>query len=126
MPSSRLNPGTYYDADAAPKPAEWLSMSDQERLRLVVNYLVASGVRAGANRKALSLLGAENYLAQGFGPATKGLKRLVDAGSSRSEAIGMLATCLERSYSLSAETPSSLQAHFAAELALVQPGGSTS
>ena len=99
---------------------EWLAMPESERLRLVLNHLVASDNATGAKSTATSYVVAENYLAQGFGPAQRALERMRHAGKTREHALLTIAECLGRSYSRSASTPSLQQTVFAEALNNVQ------
>jgi hypothetical protein len=112
--------GTYYDPESPLPVAEWLAMPERERLRLVVNHLVANGKASGAKSTATRYVVAENFLAQGFGPAQRALDRMRHAGKTRAEALLAIAECLGTSYSRSASTPSLQQAAFAEALNNVQ------
>lgn len=79
---------TYYDADNAPDPAEWLALSDSERVRVAQSHHVAQRVK-GPNLKAHAAVHVivENQVATGFQPTCRAIERLQQQGLSRHDAL---------------------------------------
>lgn len=86
---------THYNPNAAPNPAEWLALSEMERIRLVQNHHASVRVKV-SNMKAHAALHAavENQVASGYGPTNKALERLQGEGLSRHEAVHAVASVI--------------------------------
>jgi exopolyphosphatase/pppGpp-phosphohydrolase len=107
---------TFYDPDLAPSPAIWLGMPEQERMRLAMNFHTAKRMRGHVRHHAVLHVIVENYLAQGFGPATQALAALIREGHARHEALHLIGRELEESMARSAEDPSKMQSIIAGRL----------
>jgi hypothetical protein len=51
---------TFYDPDLAPSPAVWLGMSEQERMRLAMNFHTAQRMRGHVRHHAVLHVVVEN------------------------------------------------------------------
>lgn len=100
---------TFYDPDTAPPPTIWLGMTEQERIRLVMNFHAAQQMRGHVRNHAIVHVVVENYLAQGFGPATKALAALFERGHTRHDALHLIGREIEESIALTTETPGKTQ-----------------
>jgi hypothetical protein len=77
-----------YDPERAPDPEAWLATSEAERMRLIMNYHVATC----RSQKQLRLHaavhhGVESWLATGFRPAQRALEALLRTGLARHDAL---------------------------------------
>jgi hypothetical protein len=100
---------TFYDADLAPSPALWLGMSAQERVRLVANFHSAVRIRMKGRTHAVLHVVVENYIAQGFGPATRALTSLIRSGHTRHKALHLMGRAILEGMERTAENPSATQ-----------------
>jgi hypothetical protein len=86
---------TTYDPDVSPVSAEWLSLDEQERIRLALNYHVAKRAKAGSLKAHAALhVVVENQVATGFGPTVRAIERLQKEGLSRHDAVHAIASVL--------------------------------
>jgi predicted transcriptional regulator len=99
----------FYDPDLPCSPASWLSMSEQERVRLVTNFHTAQRIRGKVRHHATQHVVVENYIAQGFGPATQALAALIQAGHARHEALHLIGREITESMEHTAEDPGRTQ-----------------
>ena len=78
----------FYSADETPIGAEWLEISESERMRLILSFHVSIKTR-GPNLKGHCAIHCivENQIAQGYGPSKKALTRLIEEGLSRHDAV---------------------------------------
>ena len=82
---------TFYDADTAPEPSEWLQIPEQERARLVKNYHVSVNARPSSMTRHCAMhVVIEDMLAKGFAPGKRAIVRFVSAGATRHEAVHAL------------------------------------
>jgi hypothetical protein len=81
-------PATFYDPETAPDPAEWLGLSEMERIRVAQNFHLSARIKL-PNTKVHAVIHAivENQVATGFGPTCRAIKRLQSQGLSRHEAV---------------------------------------
>jgi hypothetical protein len=100
---------TFYDPDLAPPPAVWLGMPEQERMRLAMNFHTAKRMRGHIRHHAVLHVIVENYLAQGFGPATQALTALIRNGHARHDALHLIGQEIEQGMARTAENPSKMQ-----------------
>lgn len=79
---------TFYDPEIQPEPKMWLSMSEQERLRVATTFH-ARLKPAPKRLKAHSAMHVyvETQIARGFGPAVKAMRGLLAKGLSRHDAL---------------------------------------
>jgi len=79
---------TFYDPEIQPEPKMWLSLSEQERLRVATTFharLKLPPKRLKAHSAMHSIV--ETQIATAFGPAVKALRTLLSNGLSRHDAL---------------------------------------
>jgi hypothetical protein len=85
-----------YDALAAPDPEIWLSLPEEERIRIVEDYhrrIRAPVPRAKRSAHAIFHVIVENNVASGEEPGVKpALERLIGEGLNRHDAVHAVAT----------------------------------
>ena len=83
---------TYYDPERAPVAAEWLALSESERLRAVANFHASSlKGTSGAKAHAVVHVVVETQLASGFGPSKRAALRLQKQGLTQHDSIHAIA-----------------------------------
>jgi Domain of unknown function (DUF1841) len=83
-----MNRETSYKPENQPRPAEWLAMSEEERIRVVSTHHMVNREKSG-NAKAHAAIHVivENQVAMGFGPTVRAFERLRQQGLSRHDCI---------------------------------------
>ena len=83
-----------YDPLAAPDPAEWLSLGEQERIDLIMDYHRRAGIRVPNAALHAAMHGiVENQIAEGDElPALRTAQRLIAEGLDRHDAIHAIGT----------------------------------
>ncbi len=102
---------SYYNPEQQPVAAEWLALSEAERLRVVFNFHVAPPARmSGARQHAASHVVVENQIANGFGPSRRAILRLQGQGLTRHQAIHAVAAVVWRCLSENPFGPAAVSA----------------
>jgi hypothetical protein len=88
---------TYYDPERGPVAAEWLALSESEKLRTVANFHTSSikGFSGAKEHAALHVV-VETQLASGFGPSKRAILRLQRQGLTRHESIHAIAEVVRK------------------------------
>ena len=77
-----------YDPMTPPSPAEWLALSEPERLKLVEAYHEGAGAPLpSAKLHAVVHVAVETQIAQDFEPTLRAMARLAAGGLDRHEAL---------------------------------------
>lgn len=101
-------PLTYYDPAKAPEPADWLALSESERMRVVQTFHAVNRIKVPhmKGHSAFHVI-VENQIAQGFGPSVRAVDRLQREGLSRHDAVHAVASVVsEVSYeAMSGQSP---------------------
>jgi hypothetical protein len=86
---------TTYDPQTAPDPAEWLELEEIEQIRLVAAYHkpIESTISKPQIHFVVHVV-VENQIAEGIDVVGETLKRLMDGGLDRHEAIHAIASIL--------------------------------
>jgi Domain of unknown function (DUF1841) len=86
---------TSYDPEIQPNSAEWLAESEQERIRMAMNFHMANRLKSG-NAKAHAVVHVivENQIAMGFGPSVRAIERLRHQGLSRHDCVHAIGAVL--------------------------------
>lgn len=97
---------SFYDPESAPDPTAWLAIPENERVRVIKNYHVASRIKL-PNVKGHAAMHAivENQLATGFGPGKRAMIRLQAEGLSRHEALHAIGSVVAELYYEVAKNP---------------------
>lgn len=84
-----------YDPDASVNPAEWLSLPEDERLILIKGYHERERIPLPNEylHAAIHLV-VENQLAEEYDPTQRAMRRLLDEGLGRHDAIHAIGTVL--------------------------------
>lgn len=90
---------TFYDPEIAPESTPWLAIPEQERMRVIKNYHVASQIKL-SNIKAHAAMHAlvENQIATGYGPSKRAIVRLQEEGLSRHKALHAIGSVIAELY----------------------------
>jgi hypothetical protein len=84
-----------YDPMAAPDPAQWLALSEAERMERVTAHHDAAGIALpNARLHAFVHVAVENQLAEGYGPTLRAMERLQAASLTRHEALHAIGNVL--------------------------------
>ena len=77
-----------YNPDVPPEPAEWLALDEQERIRLAEAHHRAARIKL-PDVKVHACFHAivENQIAEGLEPVVRAMKRLMNEGLSRHDAL---------------------------------------
>lgn len=87
----------FYDANSAPDPSEWHSLSVAERIRLVRSYHQTRRIKLRNVKLHTALhVAVEQHVAQGYGPTCRTMERLQTEGLTRHEAIHAIASVLSK------------------------------
>lgn len=88
-------PKSHYNPEVVPDPAEWLSLPELERIRLVQNYHVANKEKAPSLKAHAAMhVVVENQLASGYGPSMRAMARLQAEGVTRHNAVHAIASVI--------------------------------
>jgi hypothetical protein len=84
-----------YDPSVAPDGASWLELDEDERLEMVRAYHRQRRIKLpNLDAHAVTHAVIENQLAEGIVPVSNALKRLLDEGLDRHEAVHALGSVL--------------------------------
>jgi hypothetical protein len=84
-----------YDPDKPVAAAEWLALDESEQHRIVECYHKHAGVSLPSSRVHAAIHAAiETQIAQGHGPATRALGRVMAQGLSRHDAVHALGSVM--------------------------------
>jgi hypothetical protein len=85
----------HYHPEVQPNPSEWLALDERERLRIVEEHHRAAGIKLpNAKVHACFHTIVENQIAEGLQSVVGAMKRLMDEGLSRHDALHAVASVL--------------------------------
>jgi len=86
-----------YDPDKHVPAAEWLALDESEQHRIVQRYHKHAGLSLPSSRVHAAIHAAiETQIAQGHGPATQALERVMTQGLSRHDAVHALGSVMAK------------------------------